>query len=130
MVVYMVIRNDFLYWLVDGLRFKHINGICLNNDNYLNGLVNVFNELDYKECFKYNNNLTLENAKFSLDCFFNNLNFNRYDLTIKHGVVTWKIDDKTYVGFNSKKSNYNDGKNDIDKEYLKEWKQYGYYFYK
>lgn len=126
----MVIRNDFLYYLLDNLRFKHINGICLYNDKYLGALVTEFNKLNYKECFKYNNNLTLENAKFSLKCFFDNLNYNRYDLKIKHGVVTWKIDDKTYVGLNSDKSNYNNGVNDIDKEYLKEWKEYGYYFYK
>lgn len=126
----MVVRNDFLYWLCDSLRFNVINEICTTSDIYLNGLVNLFNELDYKECFKYNNNLTLENAKFSLNWFFENINLNRYDYVLKHGVLSWKIDNNTYVGLNSDKSNYNNGVKYIDKDYLNEWKEFKCYYWK
>lgn len=128
----MVMRYDFLYYLLDDLKFKNVNGICLISDSYLNELVNLFNNLDYRKYFKYNNNLTLENAKFSLNTFFYNLNLGYYDLKLKYGVVTWKIDDSKniIVGYDNPKSNYNYGKIYIDKEYLKEWKEYGYYFYK
>lgn len=105
-------------------------GICLENDEYLNNLVNLFNKLDYKEYFKFNNNLTLKNAKFSLNCFLDNLNFNRYDYTLKYGVISWKIDNNVYVGFDSDKSNYNGGVKYIDSEYLKEWKEFGFYYWK
>ena len=126
----MVVRNDFLYWLCDNLRFNVINEICTTSDIYLNGLVNLFNELDCKECFKYNDNLTLDSAKFSLNWFFENINLNRYDYVLKHGILSWKIDNNTYVGLNSDKSNYNNGVKYIDSEYLKEWKEYSYYYWK
>lgn len=129
----MVFRNDFIEYLVDNLRFKHINGICLYSDSYLNAIVEMFNKLDYRKTFKYNNNLTLENAKFSLNCFFDNLNFGKYgnNFKLNGGVVTWIIYDnpKIIVGCNNDKSNYNNGKYFIDKEYLKEWENYGFYFY-
>lgn len=125
----MVIRNDFLYYVVDNLRFKHIIGICTYSDNYLNGLVENFNRLDYREYFKYNSNLTLENAKYSINKFIDNLNFNRYDVKIKNGVVNWNIGNNIIIGFNYENEN-NNCKKLINNEYLKEWKNYGFYYYK
>ena len=85
----MVIRNDFLFYLIDNMKFKHIINFINYSDDFINAWIDSFNKSDYKEVFKYNNNLTLSDVKFSLNKFFDNLNFNRYDINIKYGVVDW-----------------------------------------
>lgn len=128
----MVVRNDFLYYLIENMRFKHIINFLNYSDDFIYGWIDSFNKESYKEIFKYNSNLTLNDVKFSLKCFFDNLNFNRYDINIKYGVVDWIVsinnkNEKIRIGFDNEKSNY--GKL-IDKEYLKEYEKYGYYYWK
>lgn len=121
----MVYRLDFIYYTIENLRFQNILNLCNMNDGYITALVNVFNDSSYKEIFKYNNKLTLNDVKKSLDIFFNHLNLNHYDYDLKHGILNFNVGNGIRIGYNVKNTNYNDL---INKEYLKEWETYGYYW--
>lgn len=120
-----MIRYDFIYYVLENIRFSNII-LWDYTDNYLNALINQFNESDYEEIYKFNNNLSLNDVKFSMDCFFNHLNLNHYDCNIKNGVIDFNVDNIVRIGLNNPKSNYKDL---ITDEYLKEWKENNYYCY-
>lgn len=120
-------RLDFMYYLVENMRFKHIINFKNYDKNFIYGWIDSFNNESYHDVFKYNNNLTYENVVYSIDVFFHNLNMGYYKecITIKHGSLTWKIDDNIIIGFDVENSDY---EKLIDNEYLKEWERYNYYW--
>lgn len=119
----MTLRNDFLYFAVENIRFVNLVNFDQYSDEYLSELVKWFNEADYHEVYKFNNHLTVEDVKFSINCFFEHINRNNYDYTLKAGILTWRIDKDIFVGLDSDKSNYHKL---IDKRYLKAHKEQGY----
>lgn len=119
-----MIRNDFLYWIVLQLQFRHLNAFDNFSDAYVQALVDYFNKASYKEVFKWNNNLTVKEVRFSINCFFEHINRNHYDYKLKKGILTWKIDKNIEISYCDGK----DYKKLFDKEYLSEWQKNGYYW--
>lgn len=121
-----MIRYDIIYYILENIRFNNIIQFDNFSDNYLLAIVNEFNNSDYRDIYKFNNHLTLNDLKFSMDCFFNHLNLNHYECEIKGGIINFKVDNNVCIGLNNPKSNYGDL---INKEYLKEWEDNNYYCY-
>ena len=121
-----MIRYDIIYYMLNNFRFNNLIQIDNYSDNYLLAIVEEFNNSDYREIYKFNNHLSLGDLKFSMDCFFNHLNFNHYDCEIKGGVIDFNVDNKVRIGLNNPKSNDEDL---INSDYLKECSDKGYYCY-
>ena len=120
-------RLDFIYYLVENMRFKHIINFSNYDKNFILGWIDSFNSESYHDVFKYNNNLSYDNVLYSLKVFFHNLNMGYYKnaIDIKHGILTWKIDNNITIGFDVENSDY---EKLIDNEYLREWERYNYYW--
>lgn len=121
-----LMRYDFIYYLIENFRFEKLIEYDLFSKSYKLGLCKVFNDYDYKDIYKLDNNLTVKQMDFSINAFFNHLNNNDYEYNLKGGVIDFVVDcyKDIRIGLDNPKSNYSKL---ISKEYLREWNKKGNY---